>query len=105
MVDPLRFRAVARAAKLFARAEERQGLQHVRAGAEKFTVQFAQSVGIIDGDFGCELSAAAAGADLLAPRTAVHIAAPFEFDEIAAVADSDAFFQEFSNGLFHVIRS
>ena len=82
--------AVAGAAQLLARAEKRERLQHLRAGAEKLAVQLAQRVGMLDRDLRRELPAAAAGADLLAARAAVDVAAALQFDQIAAVADDGA---------------
>ena len=54
-------------------------------------MQLAQRVGLLDRHLGRELAAAAAGADLLAARAAVDVPAALQLDQIAAVADDDAF--------------
>jgi hypothetical protein len=38
-------------------------------------MQLAEGIGMLDDDLGCELAAPAPGPDLLAPRTAVDVAA------------------------------
>ena len=96
-VDLLGLRPVAGPVQLLARAEKRQRLQHLRAGVEELAVQFAQRIGMLDGDLGRELAAAAAGADLLAAGAAVDVAAALQFDQIAAVADDRSLLDKFSD--------
>ena len=67
---------------------------------EKLAVQLLQRLGILYGHFWRELAAALAGADLLPTGPAVHIAAAFQFDEIAAVAKDRSLFKERGDG-FH----
>ena len=61
-------------------------------------MQFAQGVGMLDGYFGRELAAAFASPNFLAAGAAIDVAAAFEFDQIAAVAEDDPFFQERGDG-------
>src|SRR3954468_24801832 len=84
-VDALCIGPITGAAELFASAKEGQRLQNVGASVEELAVKFTQRFGILDGNFRSKLSAATAGADFLATRTAVDIAAAFQFDEITAV--------------------
>ena len=97
----LGLRAVARAVQFLARGEEGERLQHLRAGLEEFAVQLAERVRIFHGHFRRELAAAFARANFFTARTAVHIAASFQFDEITTVPEEDAFFQHGSDR-FHV---
>jgi hypothetical protein len=99
LVDLFGLGAVAGAVQFFARAEECQRLENLRTGCQKLAVQLAQRVRLLDGDLRSELAAAAPGADLLAPRAAVDIAAPLEFDQVATVADDRAFVHQFGNRL------
>ena len=100
MGDRLGLGAIAGAVQFLARAKKRQRLQRLGTGLKKFAMQLAERLRIFDRDFGRELAAAFAGADFLAARTAVHVTASFQFDEITAVAEDDAFIQPGSNG-FH----
>ena len=104
MVDLLGLRAVAGPVKLFARAEECERLQHLRAGVEKLAVKLPQRVGVLDGHLRRELAATLAGADLFATGPAVHATAAFEFDEITAVAQDNSFFEESSDGFHGLCR-
>ncbi len=67
-------------------------------------MQLAERVRIFDSHFRCELAAALAGADLFTTRSAVHVTAAFQFDEITAVAEDDAVFKQVSDG-FHAMAS
>ena len=102
--DLLGLRAVAGPVKLFARAEECERLQHLRAGVEKLAVKLPQRVGVLDGHLRRELAATLAGADLFATGPAVHATAAFEFDEITAVAQDNSFFEESSDGFHGLCR-
>ena len=64
-------------------------------------MQFAQRIGMLNGHFGGELTAAFAGSHLFTPRTAIDIAAAFQFDQVTAVTQDNAFIKEGSDR-FHV---
>src|ERR1700675_358189 len=66
-IDGLGLLPEPRSIQFFPRSEEGESLQHLRASVEKLAVQLAQSIGMLDGYFGRELSAAFAGPDLFAP--------------------------------------
>src|SRR5204862_4526432 len=104
VVDDLGLCTIAGAVQFVACGEKRERLQHLRAGLEKFPMQFAEGVRVLDGHFGRELAAAFAGADFVATRTAVHVTATLEFDEVTAVSEDSAFFQQSSDG-FHATAS
>jgi hypothetical protein len=104
LIDRLRLRSIARAGQLLARAEEGQRLKNLGSGPEEFAMQLTEGLGLLDGNFGRELTAALARANLFAAGAAVHIAASFQFDEIASVAEDDGVFEESGNGLHLVIR-
>ena len=59
---------------------------------------------MFDGDLGRKLPAAATRADSFASRSAVDVAAAFEFDQIAPVADYGARLHQFDNS-FHMETS
>src|SRR5688500_18376819 len=65
-------------------------------------MQLAQRVRLFDGHLGRELSAAAPGANLLAPRTAFNVAAAFQFDQVTAVAQHRPLFHQFPQRFLHV---
>src|SRR6184192_1886137 len=85
-IDGLGLLSVPGSIQFFPRSEESECLQDLRAGVEKFVVQLAQSIGMLDGHFGCELSAAFARSNSFTARTAVHPATTLQFDEVSPIA-------------------
>jgi hypothetical protein len=76
-INLLDLHAIAGAAQLFARAEERERLQHLRPRVKKLAVKLLQRVGLLDSNFRRKLATATARPDLLASRAAVDVAAAF----------------------------
>src|ERR1700730_3923316 len=89
-VDGLGLFSVSGSMQLFPGSEEGECLQHLRSRVEKFAMQLAQGIRMLDGYFGSECSAAFARPDLFASRAAVHPAAALQFNEVSSITQYNA---------------
>src|SRR5260370_22360561 len=99
-IDRLSLRTIPCTVQFLSGAKKGKRLKHLRARAKKFAVQLAKGVRIFEGNFRCKLAAPFARADPFATGTTVHISAALQFDQVAAVPENDAFFEQLING-FH----